>query len=122
MLSTQIDVLPYASIGANDYVIVSDRDFGTDNVNLKKVKISELFKGIASSYTQTYSTAARTVAAALTDSTGGTASTTAYVAIGGTYSQTEVRNNFATAAAEILALKKLVNALIDDLQAAGIVK
>lgn len=84
-----------------------------------------------STYTQTYSTAATTVPAAtthtITDSTGGTPSTSALVAISGTYTQSEVRNNFATLAAEdallaadILALKKVVNKIIDDLQAYGL--
>ncbi len=122
MLTTQIDVLPFADIGADDYVLVGNADVGTDTLNVKKVKMSELFKGIASTYTQTYTTTNRTVPAAVTDSTGGTPSTTSYVSIGAAYSQSEVRNNFATAAAEILRLKQIITALIDDLQAAGIVK
>lgn len=84
-----------------------------------------------SAYTQTYSTASKTVpnptAATLTDSSGGTANTT-LEAIGTTYSQTAVRNNFADLAAMVnkntadaLALFKVVTALIDDLQALGLV-
>lgn len=86
-------------------------------------------------YTQTYSTAAVTVPAAtthaITDSSAGTASTTAIAALAdGTTYATDVaalRNNLATLAAEdellkadLLALKKVVNSLIDLLQANGL--
>lgn len=85
--------------------------------------------------TQTYSTAAATVPAAtthaITDSSAGTPSTTAIVALsdGTTYANdvAALRNNLATLAAEdallkadLLALKKVVNQIIDDLQSAGI--
>lgn len=81
--------------------------------------------------TQTYSTAATSHPAVttntITDSTGGTASTSTLVAISGTYTQSEIRNNMATLAAELaltkadlLAVKKLVNQIVDDLQAYGI--
>lgn len=56
-------------------------------------------------FTQTYSTAARTVPAEV-------------AAIAGGESPTEGEHNLLVA--DVLALKKLVNALIDDLQAAGI--
>ena len=82
-------------------------------------------------YTQTYSTASRTqpapTAATLTDNSGGTANTT-LEAISATFVQSEIRNNFADLAAmenkntaDVLALNKVVVALIDDLQAAGVV-
>lgn len=59
----------------------------------------------ASAYTQTYSTAARTVPAAVAAITGGE-------------SPTEAEHNALVA--DVLALKKVVNAIIDDLQARGI--
>lgn len=86
-------------------------------------------------FTQTYSTAAASVPAAtthaITDSSAGTASTTAIAALadGSTYANdvAALRNNLATLAAEdallkadLLALKKCVNSLIDLLQAAGL--
>ena len=82
-------------------------------------------------FTQTYSTASAThsnlTAAALTDSSGGTANTTVQ-AIGGVFSQSEIANNFADLAAQHNALladvtnvKQVVNKIIDALQAAGIV-
>lgn len=84
-----------------------------------------------SAYTQTYSTASKThpaiTAATLTDNTGGTANTT-LVAVEATYTQATIRNNFADLAAMVnkntadhLALAQVVNALIDDLQALGLV-
>lgn len=87
-------------------------------------------------YTQTYSTAAATNPAAtthaITDNSAGTPSTTAIAALsdGSTYANdvAALRNNLATLAAEdalikadLLAVKKLVNQIIDDLQAAGVV-
>jgi hypothetical protein len=56
-------------------------------------------------YTQTYSTAARTVPAEVAAITGGE-------------SPTEAEHNALVA--DVLALKKLINALIDDLQAYGL--
>jgi hypothetical protein len=84
-----------------------------------------------SAYTQTYSTADKTLgsltAATLTDNTGGTANTT-LAAVEATYTQATIRNNFADLAAMVnkntadhLDLAQLVNALIDDLQALGLV-
>lgn len=93
----------------------------------------------ASAYTQTYSTAAKTVAAAtthtITDSSTGTPSTSALAAMTGVDGAgsnaaplTATKNNIATLGAElalanadIVALKKVVNALVDDLQAYGLV-
>lgn len=83
-------------------------------------------------YTQTYATATRThsnlTSAALTDSSGGTADTTVQ-SIGTTYSQTEVRNNFADLTAQINALrtdlanaKQIINSLTNDLQAFGLLQ
>ncbi len=75
---------------------------------------------VGSAYTQTYSTAAKTVPAA-------TQVAVVETAAGLTaYGYTEAQANaipvaINAAAADILALKKVVNALIDDLQAAGIV-
>ena len=57
-------------------------------------------------YTQTYATAAKTVPAEV-------------VAITGGESPTEAEHNLVVA--DVLALKKLINALIDDLQALGLV-
>lgn len=84
-----------------------------------------------SAYTQTYSTADKThanaTAATVTDNSGGTANTT-LEAISAAYVQSEVRNNFADLAAQhnailvdLLDLKQLVNSIIDDLQALGLV-
>lgn len=85
--------------------------------------------------TQTYSTAAATNPAVtshtITDNSAGTPSTTAIAALsdGTTYANdvAAIRNNFATLAAELalvkadlLAMKKLDNQIIDDLQSAGI--
>jgi hypothetical protein len=84
-----------------------------------------------SAYTQTYSTADKTHAnltsATLTDNSGGTANTT-LEAIGATFNQGQIRNNFADLAAsnnaiivDLTDLKQLVNSIIDDLQALGLV-
>ena len=62
--------------------------------------------GPQATYTQTYSTAARTVPAEVAAITGGE-------------SPTEAEHNALVA--DVLALKKLINALIDDLQAVGLV-
>lgn len=91
-----------------------------------------LASGVA--FTQTYSTASATVPAdtshAITDSSGGTPSTTAIAAItgGGAGCENATKNAVATLAAELalakadaLATKKIVNKLIDALQAVGIV-
>lgn len=83
----------------------------------------EGFEGVATAgaYTQTYSTATKTVPAAtqLTPPAGGTGAT------GGAYDNATNRDlmiaSITAGAADLLALKKVVNALIDDLQAAGIV-
>jgi hypothetical protein len=117
----QVSADPIDSVKDGDFVIVADAFVGTDFVNLAKIPIKKLFEGVeASPYVQTYTTTGRTNGAAKTDNTGGTPGAT-YVAISAAYSQTEIRNNFATAAAEILQLKQLVNALIDDLQAINVV-
>lgn len=90
-----------------------------------------------SAFTQTYSTATKTHAAltsaTLTDSTGGTADTTvaAITAVGGagatTQQETDINNNFADVIAQINALrtdlenaKQVINAVIDDGQAEGL--
>lgn len=83
-----------------------------------------------SAFTQTYSTASHTSAAltsaTLTDNSGGTANTT-LEAIGTSYSQSAVRNNFADLAAmvnkdtaDIVNLKQVLTAVIDDLQSMGL--
>lgn len=93
--------------------------------------------GKATAYTQTYSTAARVVPVAtshtITDSSGGSASTSALAAVtqagnAGSADLAPVQNNFATLAAELVlvkadlvAAKKVINSLIDDLQALGLV-
>lgn len=46
--------------------------------------------------------------AALTDSSGGTPSTTTVAAIGGSFSQSEIANNFATITARLNALSKML--------------
>ena len=58
----------------------------------------------------------RKVAAYLTDNSGGTANTTLQ-AIGGSYTEAEVENNFADVAAAINALKAGSSALLQALQA-----
>ena len=73
----------------------------------------------ASAYTQTYSTAVRTVPAALTDSTTGTPGTTLND-VGAAFSRSTLNNNFATLNARLLEAMKLINSLIDDSQAIGI--
>jgi hypothetical protein len=80
-------------------------------------------------YTQTYSTASRTVsnptAATLTDNTGGTADTT-LASVEATYTQATIRNNFADLAnmvnkltADNLVMLKVITQLIDDGQILG---
>ena len=75
----------------------------------------------ADAYTQTYSTAARTVPAATqsTPPAGGTGATA------GAYDSAANRDlmiaSITAGAADLLALKKVVNALIDDLQEIGLV-
>jgi len=59
----------------------------------------------SAAYTQTYSTAARTVPAEVAAITGGE-------------SPTEAEHNLVVA--DLLALKKVVNAIIDDLQTMGL--
>ena len=93
------------------------------------------FYGVAAivqpaAYTQTYSTASKThpnaTAAVLTDNTGGTPTTT-LAAIEAIYTQATIADGLASLAsmtnkntADILAVKQLVNAVIDDLQALGL--
>ena len=106
------------------------------DLTLKKLRIGgvsaweSLHSGVGSAYTQTYATASAThpnaTAAALTDNSGGSPDAT-LEAIGTSYSQSAIRNNFADLAAmlnkdtaDILDLKKLVNQIIDDLQALNI--
>lgn len=88
-----------------------------------------------SAYTQTYATADKTHAAAtaatLTDNSGGSANSTLEALASGTVYATDVgaiRNNFADLAAQhnallvdVIDVKQLVNALIDDLQALGLI-
>ena len=75
----------------------------------------------AAAYTQTYATADRTVPAATqsTPPAGGTGATA------GAYDSAANRDLMITSitagAADLLALKKVVNALIDDLQEIGLV-
>lgn len=86
-------------------------------------------------YTQTYSTADRTVgnptAATLTDNSAGTADATLEALVSGTVYATDVaaiRNNFADLAAMVnkltadtLSTKKNATSIIDDLQEKGLV-
>ena len=114
---------------------------GTEGaVNVQTVTTGKLgFYGAAAvtqptAYTQTYSTADKThanaTAATLTDSSGGSANTT-IAAVGNTMAgdvSSDINNNFADLAAQHNALlvdvddlKQLVNSVIDDLQALGLV-
>jgi hypothetical protein len=83
-------------------------------------------------YTQTYSTASKTVAnptsATLTDNSGGTADTT-LAAVEASYTQATIRNNFADLAAmvnkltaDVLADKKVITQIIDDFQSLGLLQ
>lgn len=105
---------------------------GAANVGTLKVAGVSVGAGLGSqvTFTQTYSTVDTTVPAitshTITDSSGGSASTSAIAAIGGTYSQSEVANAVATLAAELALAKadllqnrKLIGKLIDVLQANG---
>ena len=105
---------------------------GAANVGTLKVAGVSVGAGLGSqvTFTQTYSTVDTTVPAitshAITDNSGGSASTSAIAAIGGTYSQSEVANAVATLAAELALAKadllqnrKLIGKLIDVLQANG---
>lgn len=85
-----------------------------------------------SAYTQTYSTADKTVAnptaATLTDSTGGTADQT-LAAISGSGADADINNNFAELADEVnklvadnLDLRQGLTAVIDDLQSLGLLQ
>lgn len=84
-----------------------------------------------SAYTQTYSTASKTLpaftSATLTDWTGGTANL-ALVAVEATYTQATIRDNFADLVAmvnkntvDVLAAFKVITQIINDLQALGLV-
>lgn len=75
-------------------------------------------------FTQTYSTALATNPAALTDSSTGTPDgTLSPVAATNTGDRSaDINNNFAECAAQILALQKLCNSIIDQLQAVGLSK
>jgi hypothetical protein len=100
-------------------------------------KLVQELASVGTAFTQTYSTADTTVPAvtthAITDSSGGAASTTTLAAVtnaanAGSADVGPVKNNFATLAAEqalvkadVLENRKLINGLIDALQAAGIV-
>jgi len=85
-----------------------------------------------SAYTQTYATATKThsnlTSATLTDSSGGTANTTV-AAVAGSGDDTNINNNFADVTAQINALrvdlvnlKGVVNSVIDDGQALGLLQ
>ena len=85
-----------------------------------------------SAFTQTYSTATRThaspTAAALTDSSGGTADQTV-AAVSGSGADIDINNNFAELADEVNKLitdlantKQVVNQMLDDLQANGLLQ
>ncbi len=77
----------------------------------------------AAAIVQTYSTAARTLPAALTDSSGGTPSATTIPAIttgGAAADQAPTRDAIATLNARVDTVTKVLNALIDDLQAYGL--
>lgn len=73
-------------------------------------------------YTQTYSTAARTVPAATFVAPVSTAATSTTPFGYATAAQADaIRVGTVANAADILALKQVVNAIIDDLQALGVV-
>lgn len=76
----------------------------------------------ASAYTQTYATASKTVPAATAANVGVTAATTTTPWGFATSTQADsVAVAVNATQADVLAVKKIVNALIDDLQAAGLV-
>lgn len=129
-------------MGANGSLIVATQTDGnatadseiTFGTRLNIVGATMGFYGVTptarpSAYTQTYSTASKTHPALtspfLTDNSGGTADGTLQ-SISVTPTQAEVRNNFAEVATacnglrvDIDNLKKVVNSVIDDLQALG---
>lgn len=78
----------------------------------------------AAAYVQTYSTAARTVPAVLTDSTGGTPGTTLAAITNGANAGSAdvgpVKDAIASLNARINTLAQVLNALIDDLQSYGL--
>lgn len=105
-------------------------DLNHDGTNIGFYGVAPVARPAA--YTQTYSTATRThsnfTSATLTDSTGGTANTT-LVAIAGTGDDANINNNFADLIAQVNALivdlgnaKQVLNQVIDDLQANGILQ
>jgi hypothetical protein len=84
----------------------------------------EGFEGVAtgSAYTQTYTTALKTVPAATAANVGTTnATTTTPWGFATSTQANDIGVAMNATQADVLALKKVINALIDDLQAAGIV-
>jgi hypothetical protein len=78
---------------------------------------------VGAAYTQTYSTAARTVPNATVSSVATTAATqTTPYGYAGAAQADAIPVAINALAADVLALKKVITALIDDLQAAGIVQ
>lgn len=120
-ISSALNVVGTATVGG-------DLDHNGTNVG---------FYGVApvarpATYTQTFATASRTHAArttaTLTDSSGGTATTT-IAAVPGTYSQTNTRDAYASMTSQINKLiadlastGAVLNQVIDDLQANGLLQ
>ena len=86
------------------------------------VVVQTVGANLGSAYTQTYATAAKTVPAATVAAAVTTPATTGGSTYGFTQAQADAIPVAINAnAADILALKKVVNALIDDLQAMTLV-
>lgn len=127
----------HRKIRASD-TIQSDVSIDAPIIKLNGTPVSSVVPLAGTVMTQTYSTADATVPAAtthtITDSSTGAASTTALAAMTGVDGSgsnaaplTATKDNIATLGAEaellkadLLALKKVVNQIIDDLQVAGI--
>jgi hypothetical protein len=130
--------MTYAATVSNNhtYDFCTPGTVNADTGNFDTLKVDGntfLGGGAAVAMTQTYSTAATTVAAvtthAIADSSGGSVSTSAIAAItgGGANCENAAKNAIATLAAEaellkadLLADKKVINKIIDVLQAHGL--
>ena len=123
-LKTDDSLIVTANLTANGNISLGDN--ATDTIGFYGT--AGVARGAA--FTQTYSTATRTVPAAtaetLTDNSGGTADTT-LAAVEATYTQATIRNNFADLAAMVnkltaddLTIKQAINAIVDRLQALGL--
>lgn len=105
-----------ATLTGSTYLVVAD------SATLAKVTVETAApSGDRSTYTQTYSTALRTVPNA-TVAAAATTSATNSSPYGFAQAQADaIPTNINALAVDVLALKKVITGLIDDLQAAGIV-